>query len=118
MVQVIYAIDPANPLVRYNKVLVGRLVDVFIDTAQKTEGLQSGRLSDSGAHFRKEIVMKEITLTFSAAEITLLLRLVGTALADTRVEVHRTHLTPEFRDGLKEEENVLRALLAKLQEQS
>jgi hypothetical protein len=30
--QVIYALDPQNHLVRENKVLVGQLVDVFIDT--------------------------------------------------------------------------------------
>lgn len=32
VVQLIYAIDPDHPLVRANKVLVGQIVDVFIDT--------------------------------------------------------------------------------------
>ncbi len=31
VVQVIYALDPANRLVREKKVLVGQLLDVFID---------------------------------------------------------------------------------------
>jgi HlyD family secretion protein len=31
--QVIYALDPQHPLVRDSKILVGQLVDVFIDTA-------------------------------------------------------------------------------------
>jgi multidrug resistance efflux pump len=31
VVQVIYAIDPANPLVKDHKILVGQLLDVFID---------------------------------------------------------------------------------------
>jgi HlyD family secretion protein len=32
VVQVIYALDPNNPLVKEKKILVGQLVDVFIDT--------------------------------------------------------------------------------------
>jgi HlyD family secretion protein len=37
VVQVIYAIDPENRLVREKKVLVGQLLDVFIDTSEKSE---------------------------------------------------------------------------------
>jgi hypothetical protein len=33
VVQVIYAIDPENPLVVDSKILVGRLMDVFIDSS-------------------------------------------------------------------------------------
>jgi multidrug efflux pump subunit AcrA (membrane-fusion protein) len=36
VVQVIYALDPANRLVREKKVLVGQLLDVFIDTRPAT----------------------------------------------------------------------------------
>ncbi len=32
VVQVVYALDPENPLVKQHKVLVGQLLDVFIDT--------------------------------------------------------------------------------------
>jgi hypothetical protein len=31
VVQLIYAIDPADPLVQQKKVLIGQLLDVFID---------------------------------------------------------------------------------------
>ena len=41
VVQIIYAIDPNHPLVRDNKILVGQLVDVFIDTTSPTEHTQS-----------------------------------------------------------------------------
>ncbi len=37
VVQVIYAIDPKNQLVQEKKVLVGQLVDVFIDTRQTSQ---------------------------------------------------------------------------------
>jgi multidrug resistance efflux pump len=40
VVQVIYAIDPDSPLVRDRKVLVGQIVDVFIDTGP---AVSSGR---------------------------------------------------------------------------
>ncbi len=36
VVQVIYALDPQHPLVKEKKVLVGQLVDVFIDTGART----------------------------------------------------------------------------------
>lgn len=38
VVQLIYAIDPNQPLVRANKVLDGQLVDVFIDTRPTDRG--------------------------------------------------------------------------------
>jgi len=40
VVQVIYALDPQHPLVRGQKVLVGQLVDVFIDTRPAPQGTE------------------------------------------------------------------------------
>jgi hypothetical protein len=60
--------------------------------------------------------MNDVTVKLNAEEAGLLLRLVGTALGDTRVEVHRTHHTPAFRDDVKKEEDLLRTILAKLQQ--
>ena len=37
VVQVIYAVDPNNRLAQERKVLVGLLVDVFIDTRQTSQ---------------------------------------------------------------------------------
>ena len=59
--------------------------------------------------------MNEIILKLTPEEAAILLRLVGSALGDTRVEVHHTHYSPAFRDDLKKEEEVLRGLLLKLQ---
>ena len=60
--------------------------------------------------------MSDITFKLIPEESAILLRLVGAASADTRVEVHRTHYTPAFRDDVKKEEEVLRSLLEKLQQ--
>jgi hypothetical protein len=40
---------------------------------------------------------------------------VQRALQEVRVEVHRTH-TPDFREGVMDEEGLIRGLLAKLQQ--
>jgi multidrug resistance efflux pump len=40
VVQVVYALDPGHPLVRGQKVLVGQLVDVFIDTRPAPPGAE------------------------------------------------------------------------------
>lgn len=52
-------------------------------------------------------------LAVTEPERELLLRLLNVALGDVRSGVRRTH-SPEWHDGLKEEETVLRALLEKL----
>jgi hypothetical protein len=54
-------------------------------------------------------------LTLTAEERSHLLTLVEAALADTRVEVHRTH-TPGPREQVQRNEQVLRGLLGKLQQ--
>lgn len=51
----------------------------------------------------------------SDQEVAMLRRMVTTALGDTRVEVHRTHMTPDFREQVKAEEALLRGLLTKLE---
>lgn len=52
-------------------------------------------------------------LDISSEERDLLIRLVESALSDTRVEVRRT-TTPEFHDRLEAEERELAGLLARL----
>lgn len=59
--------------------------------------------------------MTEVRLNLTPDEAAVLLRLVGSALGETRVEVHRTHHNPQFRQEVLEEEDLLRGLLAKLQ---
>ena len=59
--------------------------------------------------------MADISLNVTSEEADALRRLVEAALGDTRVEVHRTHHTPEFREQVMQEEIVLRGLVAKLQ---
>lgn len=52
-------------------------------------------------------------LEISAAERDLMIRLAENALAEMRVEVRRTR-TPQFHDGLRQEEGQLSALLDRL----
>jgi hypothetical protein len=59
--------------------------------------------------------MAPTNLSLTAEERALLTRLLDLALRDTRVEVHRTHFSPEFREQVKAEESLLRGLLAKVQ---
>jgi len=59
--------------------------------------------------------MNEMHLTFTPDELALLHRMVQTALGEARVEVHRTHHTPAYRDQVKAEEAMLRALLEKME---
>ena len=40
VVQIIYAFDPNQPLVRDDKILVGQIVDVFINTNVTAESFQ------------------------------------------------------------------------------
>ena len=55
-----------------------------------------------------------VTVNLTAEEQALLVRLLEGALGETRVEVHRTHFSPDFREALKQEEARIRELLAKL----
>ena len=59
--------------------------------------------------------MNEMHVSFTAEELVLLHRLVQTALGDARVEVHRTHHTPSYREQVKAEEAMLRGLLEKME---
>jgi len=58
--------------------------------------------------------MAEFDLKINEQERTELLRLLTSSLGETRVEVHRTH-TPDYRETVKHEEDVIRHLLEKIQ---
>jgi hypothetical protein len=60
--------------------------------------------------------MTRVNLTLSAEEHALLLRMLEAARGDIRVEVHHSHFTPGFRDGLKHEESVLAELLEQVRQ--
>jgi hypothetical protein len=59
--------------------------------------------------------MNEMHVSFTSEELALLHRLAETALGEVRVEVHRTHHTPAYREQVKAEEAMLRALLEKME---
>jgi hypothetical protein len=61
-------------------------------------------------------IMSEMQLQLTTEEKNLLVRLLVKELGDTRVELHHTHFSPEFRGEVKQEEVVLRNLLGKLQQ--
>jgi hypothetical protein len=61
----------------------------------------------------KENFMAEFNLSINERERIELLRILEQALGDTRVEVHHTH-TPAYREDVKREESILRALLEKV----
>lgn len=48
------------------------------------------------------------------AEQDLLIRLLETALTESRVEAHRTHYSPEYREQVLKEEKMVRGLLTRL----
>jgi hypothetical protein len=52
-------------------------------------------------------------LRISDPERELLVRILNSAVGDVRSQVRRTH-SPEWHDGLKEEETVMKGLLRKL----
>jgi hypothetical protein len=58
--------------------------------------------------------MNEFTLRITPQERDLLTRLLDDALAEVRVEVHHTHLTPHFREKVLDEETELAGLLTKV----
>lgn len=53
----------------------------------------------------------EVTIT--EPERAILLRILNTAVGEVRSQVRRTH-DPEWHDGLKEEESLMKGLLEKL----
>jgi hypothetical protein len=58
--------------------------------------------------------MAEFDLKINDQERTELLRLLTSSLGETRVEVHRTH-SPDYRETVKHEEEVIRHLLEKIE---
>lgn len=58
--------------------------------------------------------MNATELTLSDDERALLVDMLKAALTETRVEVHHTHSSPEYRDQVKHREDLIRALLARL----
>jgi hypothetical protein len=58
--------------------------------------------------------MDTIHLELTTAEKALVVRLLQTELGNTRVELHHTHFSPDFRGDVKKEEELLRGLLEKL----
>jgi len=59
--------------------------------------------------------MNEMHVSFTSEELALLHRMVESALGEARVEVHRTHHTPAYREQVKAEEAMLRNLLGKME---
>jgi hypothetical protein len=59
--------------------------------------------------------MAEFNLPINEQERAELLRVLKSSLGETRVEVHHTH-TPGYRESVKQEEEVIRGLLRKIQE--
>jgi hypothetical protein len=83
------------------------------------------RLScEDGAHLARiqvglrnpteEEAMADTPLMLTAEEQKLLVGVLRAALGDTRVELHHTHFSPEFRSEVQREDKLLRGLLAKL----
>lgn len=60
--------------------------------------------------------MAELSLPLTSEERDLLLNMLHTALGETRVELHHTHFSPEFRDQVKHERDLLSGLLEKLRQ--
>jgi hypothetical protein len=58
--------------------------------------------------------MEKRQLVLTADEKQYLIGLLQTALGDTRVEVHHTR-TPGYREGVLEQEELIRRILEKLQ---
>jgi len=58
-----------------------------------------------------------ITLQLSAEERDELLRLIGSAFSDTKIEFRRTR-NPEWRDKLQQQEDMLASLVDRLKEEA
>jgi len=59
--------------------------------------------------------MAETQIKLSQEEKTYLVRILQNAIGETRVEAHRTHHSPQFRDQVLGEEKLLRGLVEKLE---
>jgi hypothetical protein len=55
-----------------------------------------------------------MNLELTPEEQAIMTRLLEAALGETRVEIHRTHYSPSFRDELKRDEGTIRGLLDKV----
>jgi hypothetical protein len=60
--------------------------------------------------------MEDFTLRLTVEEQAALVRLLDTALGESRVEARRTHFSPEFREQVLAEEKQLAGLLKKLRQ--
>jgi hypothetical protein len=60
-------------------------------------------------------IMAEFNLVLSEREKQYLEGMLKSALGETRVEAHRTHYSPEYRQQVLGEEELVRQLLAKVQ---
>jgi hypothetical protein len=60
------------------------------------------------------LLMTTTDITLSPDELALLLRLLETELGETLVELHHTRFSPEFRQQVKDEAEILRGLLEQL----
>lgn len=59
--------------------------------------------------------MNEYTVVLTQEEKEYLQRVLQTAIGETRVEAHRTHYSPDFRDRVLAEEVLLRGMISKLE---
>jgi len=60
--------------------------------------------------------MSDLTVLLTDKERAFLISSLETALQEVRVEAHRTHASPTFRDQVLREEQTVRSLLDKLRE--
>ena len=60
--------------------------------------------------------MPDFQLSLNEREKQYLEGLLESALSETRVEAHRTHYSPDFRQQVLGEEELVRQLLAKVQQ--
>jgi Ala-tRNA(Pro) deacylase len=60
--------------------------------------------------------MSDIVLRLTEEEREVLRQLLDSALAESRVEAHRTHFSPWYREQVLDEESCIAGLLKKLGE--
>ena len=75
-----------------------------------------GRAGDKRRYvpFNRSLAMDEINLQLTGDERAFLINSLETMLKEVRVEAHRTHFSPAFRDQVLREESTVRSLLEKL----
>ena len=59
-----------------------------------------------------------LIVTLTNEQRDLLLRVLDVALAETRVEAHRTHFSPDYRKQVLQEEEQIKTLLSQLRSAS